>query len=36
MTIYDQMVAEYAEKKGTATANVEQEVMQHKTLKRTT
>ena len=29
MTIYDQMVAEYAEKKGTATANVEQEVMQH-------
>ena len=29
MTIYDQMVAEYAEKKGTATSNVEQEVMQH-------
>ena len=29
MTIYDQMVAEYAEKKGTAIANVEQEVMQH-------
>ena len=29
MTIYDQMVAEYAEKKGTSTSNVEQEVMQH-------
>ncbi len=28
MTIYDQMVAAYAEKRGTATPNVEQEVMQ--------
>ena len=28
MTIYDKMVAEYAEKRGTATPNVEQEVMQ--------
>ena len=29
MTIYDQMVANYAQKRGTATPNVEQEVMQH-------
>jgi len=29
MTIYDQMVAAYAQKLGTATPNVEQEVMQH-------
>ena len=29
MTIYDQMVAAYAQKQGTATPNVEQEVMQH-------
>ena len=28
MTIYDQMVATYAQKRGTATINVEQEVMQ--------
>ena len=28
MTIYDQMVATYAQKRGTATPNVEQEVMQ--------
>ena len=32
MTIYDQMVAQYAQKRGTATPNVEQEVMQHITL----
>ena len=29
MTIYDQMVANYAQKRGTATPNVEQEVKQH-------
>lgn len=29
MTIYDQMVAAYAQKRGTSTPNVEQEVMQH-------
>ena len=29
MTIYDQMVAAYSQKRGTATPNVEQEVMQH-------
>lgn len=29
MTIYDQMVAAYAQKQGTATPNIEQEVMQH-------
>lgn len=29
MTIYDQMTAQYAQKRGTATQNVEQEVMQH-------
>lgn len=29
MTIYDQMVAAYTQKRGTATPNVEQEVMQH-------
>ncbi len=29
MTIYDQMVANYAQKRGTATPNVEQEVMQY-------
>ncbi len=29
MTIYDQMVAAYAQRRGTATPNVEQEVMQH-------
>lgn len=28
MTIYDRMVALYTEKRGTATENVEQEVMQ--------
>ena len=28
MTIYDKMVATYVEKRGTATPNVEQEVMQ--------
>ena len=28
MTIYDQMVAAYAEQRGTATPNIEQEVMQ--------
>lgn len=30
MTIYDQLVAAYAEKRGTATPNVEQEVMQRR------
>ncbi len=29
MTIYDQMVAAYSQQRGTATPNVEQEVMQH-------
>lgn len=29
MTIYDQMVANYAQIRGTATPNVEQEVMQY-------
>lgn len=29
MTIYDQMVANYAQKRGTATPNVEQELMQY-------
>lgn len=32
MTIYDQMVANYAQKRGTATPNVEQEVMQYSML----
>lgn len=29
MSIYDEMVAQLAERVGTATPNVEQEVMQH-------
>ena len=29
MTIYNQMIAQYAQKRGTGTPNVEQEVMQH-------
>ena len=29
MTIYDQMIAAYAQKRGAATPNIEQEVMQH-------
>ena len=32
MTVYDKMVAAYSQKLGTATPNVEQEVMQHITL----